>query len=159
MVKMINFMRMLPIIFLKSVRFLFLVMYQFYSGFLSYSFPEVLHTIVCLLSTYYVSGTVLSALLFVLPHLTLKAFLLPSLFYWPETWGPESLVGELGFESWYSRELTISHWPQRVLVTLQSAISYSLLKSLIDLLIETLICILLTSLVGFLSTLEVRLII
>ena len=63
----------------KVSRISFLGMYQFYSGFSSYSFPECAYH--CLLSTYCVSGTVLSALLFVLPHLTIKAFVLLYLFY------------------------------------------------------------------------------
>lgn len=145
---------MLPIIFLKSVGFLFLVMYQFYSGFLSYSFPAY-H---CLFIEHLVRVRRCSKCFIVCitsfdPQgisITIPILLTRNL-------RPRVTCRRAGF--WTLVFWRTHYQPLAVLVTLQSAISYSLLKSLIDLLIEKHIRILLTSLVGFLSTLEVRLII
>lgn len=123
----------------KVSRISFLGVYQFYSGFSSYSFPECAYH--CLLSTYCVSGTVLSALLFILPHLTIRAFVSLSLFYWPEAQGPvlsQSLVGELGFLQPGTPENSLAatgHSEYQLLVRVPF-LSLSLIKSLIDLLIE-----------------------
>ena len=135
-------------------------MYQLYRGFSSYLLPECAYH--CLLSTYYVGhcSKCFIARITSFDHqstcITIPILLTRSLK--PSTFSVTCRRAGF-FEVWYPRELTSSHWPQWVPVIGQGTLSFSFIDQIPHWSPDRkhLLCILLASLVGCLSTLEVRL--
>lgn len=126
-----NFASVVSYLF-KFSRIPFGGMYQFYSGFSSYSFPECAYH--RLLSTYCVVRHCSNCFIFRITSfdhqsicITIPVLLTRS--PRPSTFSVTCRRAGF-FEVWYPRELTSSHWPQWVPVIGQSTLSFSFINQI-----------------------------